>query len=429
MNGGTYTIQAQSADPEPEVIEYVAPANTPAAPVIRSDTHGDPEAWHDTDSATLEWSLPSGITAVRTLLNENPTSVPTNVYENPIRTIALEDLPEGESYFHLQFQNADGWGRVTHYRLAVDTENPESIAIEQLPSQNPANPEQTLVVDVTEETSSIVRYLVQVDDAEPFEYVDDTGLSTIPLPPLDPGYHSVVVEAFDAAGNSIVGTYAFTIESFDKPTFTEYPSEIRDEVIPVIKGATRPNAEVTVSLQRVGGEPTEYQVPSDGDGVFTFIPEGRFNTGVYELTARAVDEFGAQSEVSDPIRIAVQEPGYIRIGSLLVSTLSVIVPLLVLLAALVFGLWYLFAFFRRFRKRVRVESREALEILNREFADLQIMLREQESALRESRRTKKLTKAESEMIEEFDMALQESQQKVEKEIQDVNQLTQKHEQQ
>lgn len=425
MNGGSYTIQAQSAEPEPEVIEYVAPANTPGAPVISSDTHADPDAWHDANSATLSWTLPAGITAVRTLLNENPTSVPTNVYEDPIRTITLDDLPEGESYFHLQFQNADGWGRVTHYRLAVDTENPESITIEQPAEQNPANPIQTLAVAVDEETSSIARYLVKVNDAEPFEVVAETASGTIELPPLDPGYHSVVVEAFDAAGNSIVGTYAFTIEAFDRPTFTEYPSEIREEVIPVIKGTTRPNAAVTVTLQRVGGEPTEYELTSDADGVFTFIPEGRFTTGVYELRARAVDEFGAQSEVSEPIRIAVQQPGYLRIGSLLISTLSVIIPLLVLVAALILGLWYFFAFFRRFRKRVRVESREALEILNREFADLQTMLRTQESMLRESRRTKKLTKAESEMIEEFDKALQASQQKVEKEIRDVNQLTRK----
>jgi hypothetical protein len=425
MSGGTYTIQARSADPEPEVIEYVAPANTPAAPKITSDTHADPTVWHSADTAELSWTIPSDVTAVRTLLNENPTSVPTKVYEDPIRNITLEDLPEGESYFHLQFQNADGWGRVTHYRLAVDTQKPDSIEITQAPGVNPANPVQTLVVDVADETTEIRRYLVKVDDAEPYEYIDETGSSTITLPELEPGYHSVVIEAFDAAGNSIVGTYSFTIAAFAKPEFTEYPSEIREEVIPVIKGTTRPNAKVTVELTRLGSEPTTYEVTSDDEGVFTFIPEGRFSTGVYELRARAVDEFGAQSELSDPIRIAVQEPGYLRIGSLLVSTLSVIVPLVVLVAALVLGVWYLWLLMRRFRRRVRVESREALEILNQEFANLQTTLREQESALRESRRSKQLTKAESAMIEEFDRALQSSQETVEKEIQDVNQLARK----
>ncbi|MCA9362264.1 hypothetical protein KC906_02725, partial [Candidatus Kaiserbacteria bacterium] len=92
-------------------------------------------------------------------------------------------------------------------------------------------------------------------------------------------------------------------------------------------------------------------------------------------------------------------------------------------ALLSLGLWYLVLYARRFRKQVRAESIEAYEIVQREFADLQISLRQQESLLRESRRTKKLTKAEAQMIEEIDRALQSSQAKVEKEIKDVTILT------
>jgi hypothetical protein len=51
------------------------------------------------------------------------------------------------------------------------------------------------------------------------------------------------------------------------------------------------------------------------------------------------------------------------------------------------------------------------------------VLRNQESSLQASRKTKKLTKAESEMIEIVDKALQTSQQKVEKEMKDVTRLT------
>jgi hypothetical protein len=42
-----------------------------------------------------------------------------------------------------------------------------------------------------------------------------------------------------------------------------------------------------------------------------------------------------------------------------------------------------------------------------------------------SRKTKKLTNAESHMIQAFDTALSESQAKVEKEIQDITELTEK----
>lgn len=426
MNGGTYTIQAASSAPEPEVIEYVAPANTPAAPAVQSSTHPDPSKWYNADTATLSWSVPSDITAVRTLLNTNPTSVPTKVYEDPISTITLADLGEGESYFHIQFQNADGWGRVTHYRLGVDTENPENIKITHADDADLSNPVQTLRVQVDDETSLVNQYAVKIDDAEPFNEIDETGSGTIQLPPLDPGYHSVIIEAFDQAGNSVVGTYSFTIEAFEKPVFTEYPTEMNEGVIPVIKGMTRPNSTVTITLEKVGSEPVYYDVISDESGEFIFIPEGTFARGVYELSAVAVDEYDAKSELSDVARIAVQEPGYIRIGGYIVSVLSVVIPLVTLVVAFFFGLWYLVFAFRRFRKRVRVESTEALEILHREFASLQSTLRSEEHELQNSRKSKKLTKAEANMIEVFDRSLQESQQRVEKEIEDVTELTNKN---
>ena len=165
------------------------------------------------------------------------------------------------------------------------------------------------------------------------------------------------------------------------------------------------------------------ELESDGEGVFTFIPNGRFSTGVYEVTARATDQYGAQSTLSAPIKIAVQQPGFIRIGTFIVNILSVIIPLILLTGLTIIGTWYMIIYLRRFRKRVSEESNEALEILHREFSALQQALREQEVLLLESRKTKKLSKAEADMIEIIDRALQVSQRNVEKEITDVTKLT------
>jgi hypothetical protein len=426
MNSGTFTIQAVSVAPEPELIEYIAPANTPATPKISSDTHADPGTWYAVNEAELAWSVPGDVLAIRTLLNTNPTSVPTKVYNPPIDNITLSDLDEGVSYFHLQFQNSDGWGKVNHYRLAVDTQKPTSIDILHPENVNLTNPIQKLIVQVSDETSEVNRFKVKLDANEPFEFIDDSGSSTITLPAMKPGYHSVFIEAFDEAGNSILGTFSFTIISFDKPVFTEYPSQINEEVIPVIKGITRPNSTVGIFVHKIGTEPIEYSVTSDNVGQFIFIPEGTLQTGVYELSAQAIDEFGAQSDISDTVRIAVQQPGYLRIGSMIVSVLSVIVPLLVLILLLGLGLWYLVMYAKRFRKQVGIESREALEILHQEFSELQITLHTQESAMQKSRKTNKLTKTETDMIEVMDRALQSSQQKVEKEIADITELTKKN---
>jgi hypothetical protein len=74
---------------------------------------------------------------------------------------------------------------------------------------------------------------------------------------------------------------------------------------------------------------------------------------------------------------------------------------------------------------VGIESIEALEILHREFSNLQKTVHTEEQALQSSRKTKKLTQAESHMIKTFDAALLTSQAKVEKEIEDITELTEK----
>lgn len=422
MSGGSYTISARESQPVPEVIEYVAPANTPAAPTVRSSTHPDPQAWHTAKTALLSWTLPSGITGVRTLLSTDANAIPTKVYDDPISSIEIPDLPEGVSYFHIQLRNEDGWGRVARYRLAVDSVKPTQFDIALIEGSDLTSPQQTLALNVEDETSAVRRFLVQIDGAEPFEYIDETGSSTITLPELAPGYHSIIIEAFDEAGNSTLGSFSFTILAFDRPEFTEYPTEINEEVIPVIKGQTRPNSIVTISLTKLGSETKTYELQSDQNGVFTFIPESTFTQGVYELVAIATDQYGAKSDPSERIRIAVQAPGYIQIGSMLVSFLSILIPLGAMLALLILGFWYVILSVKRLRGTVRRESKEAGQMLQQEFTALREMLRNQESLLVSSRKTKQLTKAEATLIETLQRAFDESEARVAKEIGDVTQL-------
>ncbi len=146
MNGGTYTIQAASAQPQAEEIEYVAPVNTPAAPKITSVTHPDPSSWYQAKEAVLRWTLPSGITELRTALDTKPSTIPTKVYDSPITEITLADIPDGVSYFHLQFKNEDGWGKVAHYRLAVDSRAPGSLTAMLVPENDLSSPNQQVLI-------------------------------------------------------------------------------------------------------------------------------------------------------------------------------------------------------------------------------------------------------------------------------------------
>ena len=422
MNGAAYTVGAADIVPEPETVVYVAPPNTPAKPVITSDTHSDPDGWYAASTAELAWTLPSGVVAVRTLLDGNSGSIPTKIYNTPIKTISLSDLDEGVQYFHLQFKNDEGWGRVNHYRLAVDTQNPTSFSIELPEGADLTSPAQTLIFKTEDATSKVERFSIQIDGAEPFEFLDETGSSTVTLPALEPGHHTLIVEAFDRAGNSIGGTFSFAILAFDRPEFTEVPTEISEDVIPVLKGITRPNSKVEITFTKIGSESQTYTVESNNAGEFVFIPEGRLSLGVYELVAIAIDQHGAQSEPSETVRMAVQQPGYIQLGSYAVSLLSVLVPLLALSFLLLFGFWFLLARLRRYKAGVSKEAREALAMLHTEFGILHDTVQSQSDALAGSRKNKKLTKAETELVTVIQETLTDAQQKVEKEITDVEDI-------
>jgi hypothetical protein len=429
LNGGSYTIATAAIQPEPEMIEYVAPANTPGRPSISSDTH-PADGWSPETTATLSWTLPVGVTAVRTLLNGNPSSVPTNVYEPPISSMTLDELEEGVQYFHLQFRNADGWGQVAHYRLAIDTEPPTAFTIERTDTWTDTSPTQELRFEVTDATSPVVRYVVRHNDREPYEYIDETGSSTMMVTDLAPGPHDFVIEAFDSAGNSRIATFSLFVEAFAAPVWTEFPAAVRPSVVPVFFGETRPNAQVAVEIIPVGGGvqgtvPMQYAVTADAEGIFRVVPDGRLAEGVYEVIAIATDEFGSQSAKSEPARFSVTAPGYVSFGQFAVSVMSILVPLIALLILTVLVVVYGITHLRRIRTVVRRETTDALAVLDKEFAQLRETVAADVSTLKNARKSKELTKAEASLVENLTNQLETTYTTLKREIAEVDDIVEK----
>ena len=420
MSGGTFTLAAVESTPAPEVIvEYVPPANTPGAPKITSSSHSDSALWYTAPNAVLAWSLPSDVTAVRTSLDSSPMAIPTKVYETPIKTITIEKLDQGVSFFHLQFKNKDGWGKVSHYRLATDSVKPSAFTISLPTGADLSTPVQTLELAATDATSPVLKYKVQIDALAPYDFVATTSPTKLVLPSLTPGIHNVTIEAFDAAGNSLTSTLSFTITAFDKPVITDYPTTLNEGVTPVIKGTTRPGAVVNVSITNKDGETVVASTTSNDSGVFVFIPNAPFTTGVYSVSATAIDKTGAESAASDVVKIVVEKPGYIVIGSFLINLLSVIIPLVALVILGWLGIVYSLHKARLLRARIIRESREATAMTEHEFAAIRAVLATEEAALLASRKTGKLTASETRLLSEVRAALATAETRVEKEVADV----------
>ncbi len=425
MTGASFTIAAASESPAPE---YIAPANAPKAPVVTSGSHPEQGAWYKEKTATLSWVVPNDVTALRTLLDSNEGSVPTNVYEELITQKSIDDLDEGVSYFHIQFKNKDGWGKIAHYRLGVDSEAPKNFTITQATSSDPTAPGTVLKFSF-EDVSPVLTYKIQIDGAEPLTYTDEKQTKMYVTEPLTPGYHTLIIEAEDSAGNSTGATISFTVEAIEKPRFFEFPTRINTDVIPAIKGKTVPHARVAVEVKRAadgsyiqtvegsdGVDP--YSIVSDENGEFIYVPDTAFERGVYILSAKARDESGRLSEKSDEIKIIVEAPGYVVIGTMVVNALSVIIPLFALVLLLIFGSWYLWHRLSSWRRRVRKETIEAEDSLTVSFNTIIKNLNEKVAVLKDSRKGK-LTKAESELISQIEDDLRSARSKISKEIVDI----------
>ena len=422
MNGGSFTITAVSDSPAPE---YVAPANTPQAPLVTSETHPNPELWYKEKTAKLSWKLPEEVIAVRTLLDENKGSVPTVVYDERISTKTIENLTEGVSYFHIQFKNKEGWGKITHYRLGVDSGAPANFTISE-ETEGDTSSSQTLIFTL-EDISPIPEYKIQIDGNEPFIYKDEKFTEKYNLDILSPGHHTVIVEAFDSAGNSTAATHSFDMEAFEKPVFTEYPSRINTEVIPALKGTTRSNAHVAIHMTRaedgsvVNPEYDSFTIQSNEKGEFTFIPNATFARGVYVLSAVAKDPTGRLSERSDEIRLIVETPGYVVFGTAVINVLSVIIPLCALVLVLIFGMWYLRHKLVLWKRRIMKETLEAENSLATEFNGIIKNLHENIRLLKESRKGK-LTREESDLISQIESDVKSARTRIGKEIEDIEDI-------
>ncbi len=427
MSGGTFTIAAKGETPAPE---YIPPANTPQSAKITSSSHPDESLWYKDTTAKLSWAVPAGVTAVRMTLDTTSGTVPTKVYESALTEKVLEDLPEGVSYFHLQLKNKDGWGRISEYKLSVDTVAPKNFTVsEEAPSSE--NPKHVLVF-TSEDVSPILEYKIQIDGKEPIVFKDTESAKKFTLESLTPGYHTISVEAFDSAGNASVASYSLTIDAFEKPTFTEYPTRINTEVIPALKGKTRPHATVSIEVTRArdnavvsvaegdAGE-NPFMVTSNDNGEFVFIPDTTFEQGVYVITATARDQYGSMSEKSDAIKIIVEVPGYIALGSVMINILSVLIPIAALILLLIFGSWYLWHRLALWKRRVKKETDEAEQSLRAEFGEILSNLHESVDALKKSRKGK-LTILETSLVERMEADIVNAQSKIGKEIDDIEQI-------
>ncbi|PWB38916.1 MAG: hypothetical protein C3F02_01500 [Parcubacteria group bacterium] len=400
-------------------------AETPAvasgvllAPPITSETHPNPDSWYNNNKAIFSWQLPAGTTATQLLVGEKPQVTPTVTYSPAIATRALDALDDGVWYLHVRLKNANGWGGITHFRFQIDTKNPDFFNMKVLEEADKTIPTRTLSFEAADEMSGISHYEIQIDDGESQKWIDD-GSHKYTTPALGPGRHVLIARAVDKAGNYLSSFNEFFIDALQPPQITDYSKELTAGSMFVAKGTAYPNSQVVVWLQKDKADAQSATVSSDKEGKFTFIADQKLADGLYQLWAEVIDQRGAKSSPSEKLTVMVQPPKIVRVGSWVVSILSVIIPLIALVFLLVFMLIFSYRKWSIMRGRVRREVGEAESVLHKEFNNLRKRIRAHLKILEQVSKKKKLTKEEQLTMEELRQELASAEHNVEKEIEDI----------
>ncbi len=408
--------EVQSEVPAPE---EPAPSLGPPKPRISSPTHPDQNKWYAKDAAILNWQVPGGVTAVRLGVGNSPTGSPTVTYAPATSTKEVSNLGDGVWYFHAQFRDSQGWGPVAHYRFQIDTKAPNEFDVSFAEGGDSDNPQPVALFNTTDSLSGIDFYNVKIGDGDFFIVsLEDVKRNPYTLPLQAPGKRTLVVRAYDKAGNYTSDVAEFVVLGLQPPEFTEYPSKVTAGDIVVIRGKTYPRAEVTLWAQRAGGNPKPLIAKSDEEGKVAFFFDDTKESDSYRFWAEVVDGRGARSLKNDSITVLVaksaRDQAFAWAGGVLGGMLALA------LLSIVVRRW---ARAGRSGKRVARHAHEAGHAVHKAFDVLKDAMQEQIRSLDRAKTKQQLSEREEKAIRELKREAEEVEKLVAEEIEEISEET------
>lgn len=423
MGGGSYILSGKSITPITPGTETpstqtpsVTTSGVPSAPIVNSLTHADENKWYSNNDPYFTWDLPSGITGVSLLLHQKYDANPGLTSDGIIDSKQYEDVGDGTWYFHIRFRNQYGWGEITHRKVLIDTQAPESFEVVIDNENDPQNPSPVFLFETSDSLSGIEYYKVEIDETEASTTPQNIKDNPYEPLPLAPGKHEVRVLAFDKAGNNTSASAEFEILPIEGVTITKVPKSIDIGETLVVEGEGEPETTVRVYIQQLEKNEFFEKVKTDLAGRFVLSYSRALAKGEYLVWAVAENEKGALSEPTKKYSLEVGLPPFLKFGKIALDYLTTMITLIILIVgaiAIIFYTWYRVSVWR---KRVSKETKEVSQSVSGAFRALRDEVEEQIAML-----DKKpgLTKEEKAIRDKLQEALDISEKFIGKEIRDV----------
>lgn len=422
MRSAAYTLVPKISAPKAD--SAVLSQGVPVFAQISSDTHPDQDRWYSDNNPHFSWPVLPDILTTRMGFDAVSDSLPGVLYNEALFEKNIGSVDNGIWYFHIQQKNKNGWGQVSTFKVNVDNGRPTDLFIEIYQRYNITDPKPKFFFNVSDAISQINYFEVFIDNNKVHAWYPVAPPYIYEAPVLTPGDHIIIAKAYDGAGNFTANSFNFKIEPISAPRIVYSSSGLQPGEILTVLGSTEyKDSPVTIWLQKDKGEPVAFSVLSDVAGNFTFVSDDSLQEGVYTLWAEITDSRGAKSSPSEKIKIAVQQALIIKWGNKAVLVMSVILSFISLLIVLFFVLWHTARRFKDLIRKIRKETLEAEESVQKEFSILKNDVLEQIKILESARNKRELTIAEKIAINKLKKHLDIAHDNIDKEIKDIDDET------
>jgi len=263
-------------------------------------------------------------------------------------------------------------------------------------------------------------YSIQIDSMSQIIWTDD-GTHIFQAPVLENGIHTIKVRAVDMNSDNLSGSMSFSTTILRVPTITYYPTDLYVDQFLVLKGTADPAVDVELTLTNIGtGAVIIDNVPTNGDGKFTYVPENKMPSGVYSVMARTTTQNGINSDYTDPIQIKNKENKISFFVSIFSNYLVLLIPLIALIALVIILLIYSIYRIKRFNLYVNKKLSGAENIISKSFDILNEDADEEIEIFKKIRSNKVLNKEEQLFLGKFKKDIKEAEKVIEKEVDKIN---------
>ena len=344
------------------------------SPVVTSPEITNPEDWYSINKVTLLWGVPSGVTAVQLLFNNNPTSIPSVTYSPAINTKTINDLSDGVHYFHIRFKNASGWSKTAHFKIKIDTIPPMNLSI--TPSINPDDLV-ALKITAVDSLSNIGKYKISLDGIFIEEVTAKDNSANIILPPEKSGNHEISVIAYDRAGNISEKILTFEFPKIKAPEITNHTEAIKKGGTISIAGISYPNTDIRIWIQSENDELKNYTVRTLGDKTFTFKSDAIDSVGLTSFWVEALRTKDVISAPSDKYFVSVNQTEFVKTSLVTIEVLSLLIPIILLILFLIYMSYHGYHRIKRLRRKLlsdldqtETEAHKIFKIINEDVKQL-----------------------------------------------------------